>query len=260
MPANTNRREDARKQAEKIAAKQASADNRTRNILMVVIAAVVALLIVAGVIIYQASQKTLLSDFEGTAPASATEHGGIPFGEGGEVGGASDGPTVQVYVDFMCPACGSFEAVNGEDLTELVEAGTIELVYHPLNFLNRFSQGTAYSTRSANAFLTVAEESPEHALDFVAALFADQPAENTPGLTDEELANIAVETGVPQEVADTFADLTYGEWIDVASEQATRDGVGGTPSVFIDGTELDTQKYNWSQPGVLRDRIEELAG
>lgn len=259
MPANSNRREDARKQAEKIAGKQASADNRTRNILMVIIAAVVALLIVAGVVIYQASQKTLLSDFEGTAPASADEHGGFPFGEG-ELGGTSDGPTVQVYVDFMCPACGAFEEVNGEDLTDLMNDGTATVVYHPLNFLDRFSQGTAYSTRSANAFVTVAEEDPEHALDFMVALFDNQPDENTTGLTDEEIADIAVDAGVSQDVADSFADLTYGEWVDVASQQASRDGVGGTPTVIIDGTPLDTQKYNWTQPGVLRDRIEELAG
>ncbi|MPV48455.1 thioredoxin domain-containing protein [Pseudactinotalea sp. HY160] len=259
MSANTKRREDARKQAEKIAAKQASSDNRTRNILIIIIAAVIALLVVAGIVIYQASQKTLLSDFEGTAPAAADTHGGIAFSDQG-VGVVGSGPVVQVYVDFMCPICGDFEEVNGADLVELVEAGTATVVYHPVNFLDRYSQGTAYSTRAANAFVTVAEDAPDQALDFMTAMFEQQPAENTTGLTDEEIAGIAVDAGVPQEVADTFGDLTYGDWVDAASQQATRDGVTGTPSVVINGTPLDTKKYNWTQPGVLRDHIEELAG
>src|SRR5699024_12644395 len=47
----------------------------------------------------------------------------------------------------------------------------------PLGFLNRMSQGTEYSTRSAAAFATVATEAPDKALDFLTELFAQQRSE-----------------------------------------------------------------------------------
>jgi protein-disulfide isomerase len=33
-------------------------------------------------------------------------------------------------------------------------------------------------------------------------------------------------------------DLTYGDWVTKATDQASKDGVTGTPTVFVDGTEL----------------------
>src|SRR5699024_11722808 len=77
---NNNRRETARKEAERIAAKQAASDNRTRNILIGVIAVVVLALVGVGYMLVTESQKTVLSDFDGATPASADLHGGIPFG------------------------------------------------------------------------------------------------------------------------------------------------------------------------------------
>lgn len=184
MSNKNDRREAARKQAERLT-KQSSADNRTRNILIAIVAAVVVLLVVAGVMIFQASQKTLLSDFEGATPEVTDSNGGVSFGEGGEAGSSNSGPEVQVYVDFMCPVCGSFEEVNGDDLRELAENGTATVVYHPVNFLDRLSQGTEFSSRAASAFVTVADEAPEAALDFMSAMFDQQPEENSSGLTDE---------------------------------------------------------------------------
>src|SRR5699024_8818482 len=99
-------------------------------------------------------------------------------------------PELDLYVDFMCPACGQFEQVNGEDIAKAVSSGEVTAVYHPLGFLNRMSQGTNYSTRSATAFATVATEAPDKAMDFLTELFAKQPEEGSKGLTDEKIAEI----------------------------------------------------------------------
>src|SRR5699024_6005266 len=119
----------------------------------------------------------------------------------------------------MCPACGQFVQVNGEDIATAVANGEVTVVYHPLGFLNRASQGTQYSTRSAAAFATVATEAPDKALDFLTELFTQQPEEGSTGLTDDEVAQIAVDAGVPQDVADQIGDGTYTEWVDKATEQ-----------------------------------------
>lgn len=265
MPANeprqskAARREAARKEAERLAAKQAATEKRNRLIIVVASVLVVALIAVAGFFIWKESQRTLLTDFEGARPAASTDTGGITFGPDAVAGTTTDGaPVVQIYADFMCPVCGSYDQVNREDIRTMLTEGEATVVYHPLNFLDRYSMGTMYSTRTANAFATVATDAPEVALDFLEALFDQQPAENTEGLTDEEIAAIAVEAGVPQEVADTFVDGTYNDWVAVASDQARNDKVTGTPTTFLDGSRWGVNG-EWQQPGMLLAAVREAA-
>lgn len=240
------RREAARAQAEKLRQQQDSREKRSRNILMIVLGAIVVLVIGVGFVIFQQSQKTLLDAFEGSAPSTSDNHGGIPAGETGAAGVVdADAPVLQVYIDFMCPYCGDFEAANQGDLEELRASGDLTVTYQIMSNLDELSQGTQYSTRAANAAATVANDAPEQFVAFVEAMFANQPEEQTTGLTDEQIAQIAVDAGVPQAVADTFVDGTYTEWVGVATRQAQREGVRGTPTVELDGDRVpqDVQIY-----------------
>lgn len=145
---------------------------------------------------------------------------------------------VDVYQDFMCPYCGQFEQVNGPVLAGLVEEGVVRLEIHPIAFLDQLSQGTKFSTRAANAFVTAAQASPEDALDFNAALYANQPAENTPGLTDEQIGQIALTVGIDQAVVDTFPDMQYERWVKEGTQQAFDDDITSTPTILIDGEQF----------------------
>ncbi|UFU07209.1 DsbA family protein [Ruania halotolerans] len=252
----TERREAARLEAERLRKIHAKRDKRNRGILIGVIVLVVALIATAAILIAQQAGRTLLSDFEGETPAGADLHGGISIGAEG-AGSVNEGaPEVDIYVDFICPFCGDFEEVNGSDVADAAASGDATVIYHPLNYLDGASSGTEYSTRAANAFATVATEAPEQALDFMAAMFANQPAEGSAGLTDEEIAQIAVDAGVPQEAADSISEGTYREWIAVASDQARRDGIGSTPTIQINGDDWDE---NWQVPGTLLTAIQDAA-
>ncbi|SEE92781.1 DsbA family protein [Ruania alba] len=250
----TERREAARLEAERLRKIQAKQDKRNRGILIVVVVAVVALIAVAGVMIYQSAGRTLLSDYEGESPAGSDLHGGITFGADG-VGSPNEGaPTVDIYVDFQCPHCASFEEVNGEDVIQAVADGDATAVYHPVDFLDNAAMN---STRTANAFAVVATEAPEAAMDFMTLMFENQSSTE---FTDEQIAQVAVEAGVPQEVADTFAEGTYHEWIELASDQASRDGYTGTPTIVIDGEVWGTDENDpagqWTTPGALLEEIQ----
>lgn len=250
---NVNRRETARKEAERIAAKQAASDNRTRNILIGVIAVVVIALVGVGYLLVKESQKTVLSDFEGATPVSADLHGGIPFGGPEATAGVEndDAPTIGVYADFLCPACAAFDEANADEIRELAESGTATIVYHPVNILDSSGNLTGYSTRAANAFVEVVENSPEHALEFMEALFANQPGAE--GYTDEELGEIAESVGVSGDVTAKFPEGAYIEWVDTARQQAQRDGMKATPSVAFDGKVDDS--FDWTVPGALTERV-----
>ena len=58
------------------------------------------------------------------------------------------------------------------------------------------------TAKSANAAAVVAQRAPDSYPDVVAGLFADQPEEGTTGLTDEQIAAIAVDAGVPESVTE----------------------------------------------------------
>jgi len=251
MAKNTNPREAARREAERIAAKQAASDNRTRNILIGVIVVVILALVGVGYMLVKESQRTLLSEFEGPAPASSDLHGGIPFGGEGAVAGVENegAPKVDIYADFHCPACKGFDEVNAEDIRDLASSGEANSVYHPVNILDRSGDLTGYSTRAANAFVEVVEHQPELALTFMEELFALQPGPE--GYTDEQIAEIAVSVGVSEEVAAGFSEGTYAEWVQVAREQAARDGMRATPSVAFDG---EIEDFDWRVPGALAER------
>ena len=79
-----------------------------------------------------------------TAPAPANDKGGIPVSgdSGDDVGVVGDGDvTLTVYFDFMCPICGQFEQINGDDIATLLADGGTTVEYHPISFLDSKSAG-----------------------------------------------------------------------------------------------------------------------
>ncbi|MFC7788916.1 DsbA family protein [Microbacterium sp. MAHUQ-60] len=191
------------------------------------IAVVVVLVALGALVVWMNNQ----ANDAGPAPSSSksfdAETGAITFGEGEDV--------VDVFVDFQCPVCKSFEDQFGPQLEKAAEDGKITLAYHPIAILDRFSQGTEYSSRSANAAVCVAESAPEKYLDFAQALFDNQPQENTSGLDNAQLAEFAKQVGA-DEAASCITDETYKKF---GVAQAKKHDIKGTPTVDINGTRLD---------------------
>lgn len=269
------RREEARLAALKLKEDQARKARRQRTLAFLLGAVLlIGVAVTAWVIVAQSNQPEL-ADVE-LRPAGSTLSGGIPVGPDGvagdTTGAAADAVTVALYSDFMCPICAGFEQINGKTLADLRESGDIILEYHPVSILDRASEGTAYSTRSATAVALVAAEAPKFYVPFVDALFVNQPKENTVGLTDAQIADIARQAGVPEEVAATIESsaylgtgsddvTTYGPWVRAATSQASKDlGQLGTPTIRLNGKTLDTEKYDWTKAGVLAQAIADARG
>lgn len=192
------------------------------------IAVVVVLVALGGLVVFLNNQ----ANDPGTAPQSAIindETGAIVFGDGED--------TVDTYVDFMCPICGDFEKSYGEQLQTAAANGDITLNIHPVSILNRASQNTEFSTRAGSAMYCVAAEAPDAALDFFNALFANQPEENSAGISDEDLATLAEQAGAGA-AADCIVDGTYMDFVD---SQTKAHDIAGTPTVEVNGKRLDLQ-------------------
>ncbi|WP_104171016.1 MULTISPECIES: DUF4190 domain-containing protein [unclassified Cryobacterium] len=180
-----------------------------------------------------ASQEALPT---GTVGAAHFDDGYLSVGTGAAL--------VDVYFDPMCPYCRQFEETNGGELAALASDGTITLRLHSLTFLDRVSQGTAYSTRASAALTCQATLNPENLLAYQAALFANQPAENTAGLGDSELAALVDN---PVDIDDCLAAGEYQAWSRANTEQALNGVIAdaeitrirGTPTVLVNGRVYD---------------------
>jgi len=179
--------------------------------------------------------------------------------------GTAEKPSIVVYLDYLCPYCGQFDTTNAEQLTTWVSQGDVDLEIHPLGFLDNASLGTKYSTRSANAFACVANYDPDAALDVNTALFAQQPAENTSGLTDAELVSLVEGAGADDPgIAGCITGGEFDDWVASATERALNDPlpnsdeakVTGTPTILVNG-----QKYGGSltDPTVFAQFVAEVA-
>lgn len=158
-------------------------------------------------------------------PRGATQNGdGIAVGTGPV--------TVDAYIDFICPFCRSFEEENGPAIDSLVDRGLITLVYHPLGFLDRLST-TRYSTRAAAASGCASDG--DYFRPYLYALYANQPAEGSAGLSEEQLVQLGVQGGLDQDFSRCIFAGAYVEWAEYVTAQALASGVSGTPSVYVDG-------------------------
>jgi protein-disulfide isomerase len=222
----------AAERAAAIRAEQERAERRKRNLLVTAVVVGVLALVVGVAAWVQAGRDT--TGQVATPPAGAVETYGVPMGP-------ADAPvTVTVYEDFMCPYCGDFEAISSQPLREYAESGQVQVRYHVVSFLDDAS-GTDYSTRAANALAVVLDTAgAEAAVRFHDLLFAHQPAEGTPGLSDEELVDLAVEAGAERaEVAGPIEDRKFEQWVVNATDDWSSSGFNQTPTVTVNGERVE---------------------
>lgn len=223
------------KQAQKrLAAIQARRRREDRMRTYGVFGGVAVMLVAVGFIGIAVQSQRVDTSGPVTAPPSADSGGFV-------VGNESAPVTVDVYEDLICPACGSFEEQTGPDLTEMVENGDIRIRYHLLGFLDPQSSPAGYSTRAANAVAAASEAGVFE--KYHKLLYENQPAEGSAGLSNEELIKYGEEAGIKKgdrltRFEEAVRSGTYSNWVRQASEDASKDGVSQTPTVRIDGKDV----------------------
>jgi protein-disulfide isomerase len=220
----------ARRAAETTA--RAAARRRRRTVIGGVVAAVVLVVALVAVIVVQTSRTSTAAG--AAVPANTTDGGNVVV-----VGSAGAPVTVDLYEDLQCPNCKTFEDAAGGTLAQLVAAGTVQAHYHGMAFLDT-GANDHYSTRALNAAAVVlGTAGPDAFQTFHDLLYAHQPDESGSGLTDDQLLQYAAQAGASgAAVEQQIRDLHYGDWVTAVTDQASKDGVTGTPTVFVDGTKL----------------------
>lgn len=164
---------------------------------------------------------------------------------------APDVADITLFVDYLCPICGQFEAANASVIDDLLARGAATVEIHPIAILTNRSQGTQYSLRAANAAACMANYYPNSFLTFHKALYANQPGEGTPGLTDDQLIGFAQQAGAGPDIASCINDQEFKDWVKASTERAISGdvainnldkkfhGVTGTPTIVINGMQYN---------------------
>ena len=148
-------------------------------------------------------------------------------------------PTIDIYEDFQCPVCARFAGINGETIAKAIEEKKAKVVYHMLSFL-----GTE-SILAANASACAADE--DKFLAFHKAFYANQPAENAGAINATFLKSIGAAVGITSDKFSTCVDNGgYSDWVKNVAEAGAKANVNSTPTVFVNGKELDrnTEYFN----------------
>jgi protein-disulfide isomerase len=215
--------------ARRIVEQQRAAEKR-RAVTVWTSIAVVAVLLIAGVVGYGLYSSQKDDTASATTPPGAVDDG-TAFASG-------DGPvTIDIYEDFMCPVCHEFETSSGATLKQLVTDKKVTVRYHPIAILDRYSNGTKYSTRAAAA--AAAAGAAGKFAEYHQVLFDNQPEENSNGLDDAKLIDLGKSVGLTDAAfGDAVNSGKYESWATKVTETASAKGVTGTPTVLVNGRQL----------------------
>lgn len=269
-PTKAERKASARERVEEMR----RADERKRKITLVAVAMTVVVVCLAAIfgITYAVQNRSVKKSQEGIAPTNVTDVGAVVMAAQTPSATPSSTPSTSTsttkgstspsktpttsptatpgkpvviteYFDFICPACKSFNDALSQTLDSMRAQGLTTIEYVPLGLLDGYSRGSEYSTRAAAAAYCVAEDNHDLFPKFVEKMYANQPAEQTTGLTTEQIRDHAREIGASEAAQQCVMDQTYAGYVRRTTSAAQQRGINGTPTLFVDGQKFDGKSW-----------------
>ena len=197
-------------------------------------------------------------------PAALAPQGTIPAGELLEYGVVQGSaatpttPTLELWEDFQCPACGNLEALNGTGIEKLVDEGLIKLVWRPTTFIDDKINNDA-SLRAAAAWGCAIDAGKTR--EYHAAIFANQPATEGDGYSNELLLSLGEQVGITGADLDAFkacvTEGTYLSWVANSRAAFDKEGIQSTPTGKLNGVLVDNNVL--ADDAALREIIAQTA-
>jgi protein-disulfide isomerase len=214
--------EARRRMAEMVSRREAAGERRVR-----VTGAFAAALLVIVTGTGLAVQHAQVSAPAGPRPQA------VSLADGVTVGRADAHVTIDLYEDPQCPVCRQFESEAGSTIASWVQSGQAKVRYQVISFLDGQS-ANRFSSRAANAMYCAADAGAFQRYHDL--IYANQPPEGSAGPDDEQLIALGRQAGI---TSDAFAQCVrtgrYADFVARISDQASRDGIFGTPTVLVDG-------------------------
>lgn len=241
-------------------AAEAAHRRRERTIRIVGGGAVV--LIVAAIIV-----AAVLSSRKDTAGDGLNPSAALPNGVNAETYAyqvikdpAGGIPTVQIWEDFQCPACKSFEDSVGSALYAAAAKGEVNLQLRPTTFLDaKLPQSKKTSARATSAWGCAIDAGKP--LEYHKAVFVNQPTEEGTEVPQDKLIEFGRQVGITGGSFDSFSSCVredrYLGWAANSTSIFEKDSIAGTPTVFVNGKELPLKGI--TAPEQLMEKIKSMA-
>jgi protein-disulfide isomerase len=158
-----------------------------------------------------------------------------PMAVGRNMGDPAAPIVLEVFSDFQCSACELFaKQVEPLIVDQYVATGQVYLVYRQFPILDR---GTNESEQSANASMCAAEQ--ERFWDYHDMLYANVLGVNAGSFTDRRLIAFAEQLDMDVDAfSSCLRENRYKDQITADINAGQQLGITGTPSVFINGTQI----------------------
>ncbi len=163
----------------------------------------------------------------------------LPNPNGLSLGDPAASVIIDVYEDFQCPACQFFtESIEPLIIQNLVATGKARYVFHNYPFIDGSGVGSSgESDLAANASMCASEQ--EKFWEMQSIIFANWEGENLGNLSDRRLQAMADSIGLDMRAFnDCFNANKYEEEIQADFDLGQEMGVTGTPTVFVNGTQV----------------------
>lgn len=236
--------------------KRQAAREKQRRLLAIVLGSVVAVavIVVATVLIVDQKNKNGRAEVHqgALAPVSRQADGSILMAQSGV-----SKPELEIFEDFQCPICKQFEAATGKTVQQLAQQGKVKVVYRPFHLFGQQKDPVRInSLRSAEAALCVPAG---QWVSYHDALFKFQPPEGEKGFSPDDLVKWGKDVGVTDaNFEKCVRDEQKKSTVDAMTKYALQDrGVQGTPSVYLNGKQLDQTQF--MNPAALRASIDAAA-
>ena len=227
--------------------------------------AIVAIVAIIAIVVVQNNANSVTAAATAAGPLNMKSDGILFHGVGGKAVAVTTGAVqkngkpvatdtakltstanIVEYIDYQCPYCNEFLTTNLAQEDKWVAAGKATLEIHPISILDASSEGNRYSSRAANAAACVANFDPNAFHNVTKVLYANQPAEDTTGMSNSKLLSLLSQGGASSsKITGCVNGETFKTWVTEATTRVTGGtftGVAttptqfaGTPTVFVNG-------------------------
>lgn len=213
-----------------------------------------ALAAVAAILIWKSSQSSTAGALASASPPPVAFSAADSAFRGYVLGNDSAPVEVVEYADFECPYCGQFSVVQFPEIQEqLIATGRLRWRFRDFPL-----PGHQWSRLASHAIACASEQGKAwEAIDVVFARSSSwaRAGRNPSGLFRDLMRGIGIDGGRYDACMDS---QRYAGRIELSRLEGLAKNVGGTPTFFANGVELDSRRYGNSD--AFKALVDSLTG